>query len=62
MNQRKNRKQPLIYLPIGVPPSSPPINALLAISTMKQTIATQRKTMTEKASGPAFTKYPFESI
>jgi len=39
------------------PPSSPPMNYLLAIRMMKQMMATARKTNTEKATSPSGTSY-----
>jgi len=53
-NQRMNKKIPEAYFVVIVPPSSPPKKHLLAISTMKQTIATARNTTTENDKAPAF--------
>lgn len=55
MNQRVVRKIALAYLPGGVPPSSPPTSILRDTTKIMHKKAQQRKTMTEKVSGPAFT-------
>lgn len=46
---------PDAYLPLTLPPSSPPTKNLRASNTAKQTRATIKNTTTEKANGPAFT-------
>lgn len=55
MSQREQRKRHDISLPVDVPPSSPPRIYLLAISVMKQQMATMTKTTTLNPRAPAGT-------